>query len=120
MNFFQQIEYYCERQKKKPSDLCRKLVISRQYYSKMQTEFNKGNEISKNFAIACGFVLRLTDKEFEKLLNSAGHILSSEVPRDVIIRECYGRTLEDVNKKLRKCKYQPLNFRGGVFGEGHK
>lgn len=86
MTFQEKLFEYIDRSELKPSAIYRPIEMSRQQYSKMQS--NRFYQPKKNTALLLCIVLRLSLAETEDLLSRAGFALSPSNKQDVIVKAC--------------------------------
>ena len=87
-NKFQKLLFsYIDNKGLKDSDVYNKVNIDRRTFSKIRN--NPEYHPSKNTVILLGLSLELTEKEIEKLLESASYSLPKNNNRDLIIRFCF-------------------------------
>ena len=89
------------------ADVYNKVHIDRRLFSKIRND--KNYHPSKETIILLGFSLELTEKEIEKLLDSASYSLPRNNHYDLIIRFCFKKgiyKIRDVNELLEEynCK----------------
>lgn len=109
-NKFQKLLFkFIDNKNLKDSDVYNKVNIDRRTFSKIRN--NPEYHPSKNTVILLGLSLELTEKEIEKLLESASYSLPKNNNRDLIIRFCFIEKIYNpiqVNELLDNYKCQLL------------
>ena len=109
-NDFQKLLFsFIDNKNLKDSDVYNKVNIDRRTFSKIRN--NPEYHPSKNTVILLGLSLELTEKEIEKLLESASYSLPKNNNRDLIIRFCFIEKIYNpiqVNELLDNYKCQLL------------
>lgn len=96
-NKFQKLLFkYIDSLNLKDSDVYNSVNIDRRLFSKIRS--NLDYHPSKETVILLAIALKLSDKDLEKLLNSASYSLPKNNVFDLIIRFCFERGIYDINK----------------------
>lgn len=86
MSFSEFLLHLIDEKQMKDSDIYKTANISKQTFSKIR--YNKDYHPKKEVAVAFALALKLNLEETQKLLATAGYILSDSIQYDVIIKNC--------------------------------
>ncbi|MBD5142938.1 MAG: macro domain-containing protein [Ruminococcus sp.] len=86
MSFSEFLLHLIDEKRMEDSDVYKAANISKQTFSKIR--YNKDYHPKKEVAVAFALALKLNLEETQKLLGTAGYILSDSIQYDVIIKSC--------------------------------
>lgn len=86
MSFSEFLLHLIDERQMEDSDVYKAANISKQTFSKIR--YNKDYHPKKEVAVAFALALKLNLEETQKLLGTAGYILSDSIQYDVIIKSC--------------------------------
>lgn len=86
ISFSEFLLYLIDEKQMKDSDIYKAANISKQTFSKIR--YNKDYHPKKEVAVALALALKLNLEETQKLLGTAGYVLSDSIQYDVIIKNC--------------------------------
>ena len=78
----------------KPSHVYKKANISRSSFSKVRGDYHPKKDVAISYSLA----LELNIEETQKLLSTAGYVLSNSIKEDLIIMECINKGIYDIAK----------------------